>query len=91
MRSRQLRVTLAVSLAASGLWAFSPYVLTEVGGEAFANAPLVRLSSPIAGVAATDLPSPGSFIPTARTMRLVKARSVDSDGLGALLGSTTTE
>lgn len=85
LRSRRLRVTLAVALMATGLWAFSPYVLTEVGGEAFVNAPLIRIASPIVGVAAADLPTPGSYIATARTMRLVRARTIDSDGLGALL------
>ncbi len=85
LRSRRVRVALAVVLAATGLWAFAPYVLSEPGGEAFVNAPLVRIASPIAGVAAADLPLPGSYIPTAKTMRLVRARNFDSDALGALL------
>ena len=85
LRSRQLRVALAAVLATAGLWAFAPYILTEVGGEAFVNAPLIRIASPIAGLAGTDLPAPGSYISKARTMRLVTARTVDSDGLGALL------
>jgi multidrug resistance efflux pump len=85
LRSRKLRVAVAATLIAAGLWAFSPYVTNEVGDEAYVNAPLIRISSPIAGVAAADLPAPGSYIAAARTARLVTARSVDSDALGALL------
>lgn len=86
LRSNRLRVALAVSMAALGLWAFAPYVISEVGGEAHVNAPIIRMASPIAGVAASDLPPPGTAIATARTARLVVARSVDAGPLAALKG-----
>ena len=86
VRSRRPRVFLAVSLAAVGLWAFAPYVAGESGGEAYVNAPLIRVTSPIAGNVAQQLPDPGGYIADARPMRLVTARSADSDALRALLG-----
>jgi len=86
VRSRQGRLALAATLAASGLWAFAPYLTNDVAGEAYVNAPLVRIASPIAGTVTADLPPAGSYLPTPRTLRLVTARSVDDDPLGALLG-----
>jgi len=86
VRSRQGRLALAVTLAASGLWAFAPYLTNDIAGEAYVNAPLLRIASPIAGTVTADLPPVGSYLPTPRTLRLVTARSVDDDPLGALLG-----
>jgi hypothetical protein len=86
MRSRQLRVAVAGSLAATGLWAFAPYVLNEVGGEAYVNAPLTRISSPIAGVASTALPEIGSYLAAPKRLRMVTARSIDTANLGTLVG-----
>jgi multidrug resistance efflux pump len=85
-RSRRLRILLAGGLAACGLWAFAPYAMSEVGGEAFVNAPLTRIASPIAGTVAPGLPEAGIFIPRERRLRLVTARSLDTDALGALQG-----
>lgn len=84
-RSRRLRLAAAVSMAAVGLWAFMPYMANEVGGEAWVNAPLTRISSPIAGTVTTELPAPGAHLTHPRTAVLVKARALDSSGLGALL------
>ncbi len=84
-RSRRLRLAAAVSMAALGLWAFAPYVANEVGGEAWVNAPLTRISSPIAGTVTTALPAPGAHLPQPRTAVLVKARTLDTGELGALL------
>ncbi|OYQ31290.1 hypothetical protein CHU93_04420 [Sandarakinorhabdus cyanobacteriorum] len=86
IRSNQVRVAVATSMAALGLWAFAPYVTTEVGGEAFVNAPIIRMASPIPGIVATDLPPPGSAITTSRTARLVTARLIDTGPLAALKG-----
>jgi multidrug resistance efflux pump len=58
-----------------------------VGGEAFVNAPLIRMASPIAGIVASDLPPPGSAIATSRTARLVAARIIDNGPLAGLKGS----
>jgi multidrug resistance efflux pump len=86
LRSRRLRVAVAISFAATGLWAFTPYVLNEVGGEAYVNAPLTRVTSPIAGVAGGDLPAIGSYVATAKRLRVVTSRSVDETELGGLMG-----
>lgn len=86
VRSRRIRVALAAGLAATGAWAFAPYALSEVGGEAYVNAPLIRLASPIAGTVAADLPEAGSYVAAARMLHLVEARGLDTSALGALLG-----
>ncbi|WP_439545461.1 HlyD family efflux transporter periplasmic adaptor subunit [Sandarakinorhabdus sp.] len=86
IRSNRLRLALATGMAALGLWAFAPYVTNEVGGEAYVNAPLIRMASPIAGIVATDLPPPGTAIAAARTARLVTARLLDTGPLSALKG-----
>jgi multidrug resistance efflux pump len=86
IRSRQLRVALATGMAAAALWAFSPYVISEVGGDAHVNAPLIRIASPIAGLVAVDLPPPGTAITADRKVRLVAARSLDASQLEELQG-----
>lgn len=87
IRSNQVRVAVATSMAALGLWAFAPYVTSEVGGEAFVNAPIIRMAAPIAGIVASDLPPPGSAIAATRTARLVAARVLDTGPLAGLKGS----
>jgi len=84
-RSRRLRLAATVSMAAVGLWAFVPYMANEVGGEAWVNAPLTRISSPIAGTVTTALPEPGAHLPKSRAAVLVRARALDTNGLGGLL------
>jgi len=73
-------------LAATGVWAFAPYLANDIAAQAYVNAPLVRITSPIAGTASNSLPEPGSYVAASRKVRLVMARSLDSDPLGALLG-----
>ncbi|WP_205599590.1 hypothetical protein, partial [Sandarakinorhabdus rubra] len=79
-------MAVAATMAALGLWAFAPYVTSEVGGEAHVNAPIIRMASPIAGIVSADLPPPGTAIPTSRRARLVEARDADSGPLAALRG-----
>lgn len=86
IRSNRMRLAFATGMAALGLWAFAPYVTSEVGGEAYVNAPLIRMASPIAGIVATDLPPPGTALAAARTARLVTARVIDTGPLAALKG-----
>lgn len=86
IRSNRLRLALATGMAALGLWAFAPYVTSEVGGEAHVNAPLIRMASPIAGIVAADLPPAGTAIAATRTARLVAARILDTGPLAALKG-----
>lgn len=86
IRTNRLRLAFATGMAALGLWAFAPYVTSEVGGEAYVNAPIIRMASPIAGLVATDLPPPGTAIVAERTARLVAARVRDTGPLSALKG-----
>jgi multidrug resistance efflux pump len=86
IRSNRLRLAFATGMAALGLWAFAPYVTSEVGGEAYVNAPIIRMASPIAGLVATDLPPPGTAIVAERNLRLVAARVRDTGPLAALKG-----
>ncbi|WP_353200886.1 HlyD family efflux transporter periplasmic adaptor subunit [Sandarakinorhabdus sp.] len=86
IRSNRLRLALATGMAALGLWAFAPYVTSEVGGEAYVNAPIIRMASPIPGIVAADLPPPGTAIAATRTARLVTARILDTGPLAALKG-----
>ncbi len=86
IRSRMARVALAASMAATGLWAFAPYLLSDIGEEAYVNAPLIRLVSPIAGTVTDTLPPVGTYLDRSRIMRLVTARSIDTNALGALVG-----
>lgn len=86
IRSNRLRLALATGMAALGLWAFAPYVTSEVGGEAYVNAPIIRMASPIPGIVAADLPPPGTAIAAPRTVRLVTARILDTGPLAALKG-----
>lgn len=86
IRSNRMRLALATGMAALGLWAFAPYVTSEMGGEAHVNAPIIRMASPIAGIVASDLPPPGTAIARARTARLVTARVLDTGPLAGLKG-----
>jgi multidrug resistance efflux pump len=86
IRSRMARVALAASMAATGLWAFAPYLLSDIGEEAYVNAPLIRLVSPIAGTVTDTLPPVGTYLDRSRIVRLVTARSIDANALGALVG-----
>lgn len=86
IRSNRMRLALATGMAALGLWAFAPYVTSEVGGEAYVNAPIIRMASPISGIVAADLPPAGTAIAATRHARLVAARILDTGPLAALKG-----
>jgi multidrug resistance efflux pump len=77
LRLRVLRVSLATTLIAAALWAFSPHFSSRVGSSAFVNAELVRVTSPIAGRLTSDLPHRGDFIAEAQTVKLVQALAPD--------------
>jgi len=68
------------------VWAFAPYLANDIAAQAYVNAPLLRITSPIAGTASAGLPESGSYVAASRTVRLVIARSLDSDPLATLLG-----
>ena len=84
-RSRRVRLAVSAGLAALGLWAFAPYMANEVGGEAWVNAPLTRVASPISGIVTAELPVPGAQLAVPAVRTLVRARALDTEVLGALL------
>lgn len=85
-RSYRLRVSAAAIAAALGLWAFAPYMVSEMGGEAQVNAPIIRMASPISGIVATDLPAPGTPLAKNIPVVLVRATNVDRSSLESLKG-----
>lgn len=77
LHSRIVRLSVAVVLLAAALWAFGPHLSSRVASSAFINAPLVRVSSPIAGRLTHDLPRRGEYIAKARRVELVRALAPD--------------
>lgn len=77
VRSRLVRLALALTFVAVSAWAFLPYLHSRVASSAFVNAELVRVTTPIAGRLAQSLPRKGDFIGKAETIDLVQERSPD--------------
>jgi multidrug resistance efflux pump len=77
IRSRPVRLALALTLIAAGGWAFLPYVAYRVAPSAFVNAELVRVAAPMSGRLTRDLPSKGDFIKEAANVPLIAALSPD--------------
>jgi multidrug resistance efflux pump len=77
IRSRRVRVALALSLIALSAWAFVPYLTYRVAPSAFVNAELLRVSAPIAGRLAQDLPHKGDFVDKPVTVSLITSLSPD--------------
>jgi multidrug resistance efflux pump len=75
--SRFFRVSIATTLIAVSVWAFTPYFSSRIASSAFVNAELVRLTSPIAGRLTTNLPHKGNFIALAENVKLVQVLSPD--------------
>jgi multidrug resistance efflux pump len=77
IRSRNVRIALALSLVALSAWAFVPYVTYRIAPSAFVNAELVRVAAPIAGRLAQDLPHKGDFVAAPVTVSLITSLSPD--------------
>ena len=77
IRTRAVRVILAVGLIAVGAWMFLPYINYRVASSAFVNSEIVRISAPIAGQLTTHLPRKGDLIESPTRMSLIKALSPD--------------
>ena len=77
VRSRWVRLSLAISLIALSAWAFLPYVSYRIASSAFVNAELVRIATPIAGQLTRDLPRKGDVIEHAKALTLVAMPSRD--------------
>ena len=76
VRSRPVRLALALTLMAVGGWAFFPYLAYRVAPSAFVNAELVRVAAPMSGRLTRDLPSKGYFINDAANVPLIAALSL---------------
>ena len=77
IRSRLVRLLLALVLIAVGVWAFLPHVAYRVASSAFVNAELVRVTAPMAGRLSRDLPRKGDIIEHSITVNLIEAFSPD--------------
>jgi len=77
VRSRMVRLVLALVLIAVGVWTFLPHVVYRIAPTAFVNAELVRVTAPIVGRLSADLPRKGEIIDRSITVNLVKALSAD--------------
>jgi multidrug resistance efflux pump len=86
VRSRAVRLALAVVLIAFGVWAFLPHVSYRIASSAFVNAELVRVAAPIPGRLTRDLPRKGDFIDHPAAMPLIETLSRDQRHLLHLAG-----
>jgi multidrug resistance efflux pump len=77
VRNRVMRIGFACFLLAVGAWAFFPSLFHRVSSNAFVNAELVRVTSPIAGRLSSSLPQKGQFIAATATAPLVDALNPD--------------
>jgi len=77
VRSRLIRLLLALVLIVVGIWAFLPHIAYRVASSAFVNAELVRVTAPIAGRLSRDLPRKGDIIEHSITVNLIETLSPD--------------
>lgn len=77
LNSRTLRLVVGATALGGSIWALSPYMLYRVAPVAYVNAELTRVSAPIAGHLARELPQKGQFIHKSRELSLVEAYQVD--------------
>ena len=77
IRSRLVRILLALALIIVGGWAFLPHLAYRIAPTAFVNSELVRVTAPIAGRLSPDLPRRGEIIDHSTTVHLVEALSSD--------------
>ena len=77
IRSRTVRIALALLLIALSAWAFVPYVTYRIVPSDFVNAELLRVAAPIAGQLEQGLPHKGEFVSAPVTVGLITALSPD--------------
>src|SRR5215831_14361056 len=77
VRSWRVRVTLACALILISSWAFFPHLAYRIAPVAFVNAELMRVTAPIPGRLASDLPRKGDTIDRAMTVDLIDMLSPD--------------
>jgi multidrug resistance efflux pump len=77
VRSRLVRLLLALVLIVLSAWAFLPHVAYRIAPTAFVNAELVRVTAPMAGRLARDLPRKGDIIDHSITVNVTDTLSPD--------------
>lgn len=77
MRSRSVRLGLALLLIAIAIWTLFPYMTSRVASSAYVNAELMRVSAPMAGRLASGLPRQGEFIAKPQPVNLIQVLSPD--------------
>ncbi len=77
VRSWRVRVSLACALLLASGWAFFPHLAYRIAPVAFVNAELMRVTAPIPGRLASDLPRKGETIDRAMTVNLIDTLSPD--------------
>jgi len=77
VRSRRVRLLLAFTLLALSGWAFLPHVAYRIAPTAFVNAELLRVTAPMAGRLAKNLPRKGDMIDQTVTVNLTETIAPD--------------
>ena len=77
VRSWRVRISLACALLLASGWAFFPHLAYRIAPVAFVNAELMRVTAPIPGRLASDLPRKGDTIDRAMTVSLIDTISPD--------------
>jgi multidrug resistance efflux pump len=77
IRSRSVRIVVALILLGLSAWAFAPYLEYRIAPSAFINAELLRLTAPIAGRLTQDLPRKGEFIAQPQKVTLIDSMAPD--------------
>jgi multidrug resistance efflux pump len=77
VRSWRVRVSLAATLLLLSGWAFFPHIAYRIAPVAFVNAELMRVTAPIPGRLAQDLPRKGDTIDRSMTVNLIDTLSPD--------------
>lgn len=77
VRSRSLRLLLALGLIVVSAWAFLPHVAYRIAPTAFVNAELVRVTAPMGGRLARNLPRKGDIIEHTITVNLTETLAPD--------------
>jgi multidrug resistance efflux pump len=77
IRSRRVRLLLAITLIGISAWTFFPHFAFRIASTAFVNAELVRIAAPMAGRLSRDLPRKGEIVEHAITVNLTETVSPD--------------
>ena len=77
VRSWRVRVSLACALLLASGWAFFPHLAYRIAPVAFVNAELMRVTAPIPGRLASNLPRKGDTIDREMTVNLINTLSPD--------------